>query len=257
MTETSSLLAAERHQYLLNALERLGRINAAEVAAALNTSNETIRKDLIVLERQGRLRRVHGGALRPEPMTFEPSVETRLDHLDEKRRIAEAALRFVPRSGAVLIDAGSTTRAVADAFPNHGLSVFTNALPTAMALAANDRLTVGTFGGTVRAATMAEVGATTANAIRRMHFDLALVGTNAISVEHGLATPDAEEAAIKTEMIRSAEQVVLLADHSKFTQRSLVRYAEVADIDVLITGVELDPVHRDELDRAGIEVEVA
>lgn len=248
------LLAAERQEKLLSHLRVAGKISAGEAAASLGTSTETIRKDLIVLEQRGLLRRVHGGALHAESMTFEPDVASRLDHRDEKARIAAAALSYLPEDGAVLLDAGSTTRMLVDNFPNVRLSVFTNALAIAVALLPLDNVSVSTFGGRVRAATTAEVGQVTASAIDRMHFDVAFVGSNAVSVRHGLATPDPEEAAIKTKMIENSEHVVLLADHAKFGQRSLVRYAEIGDVDVLITGSELEAAHRLELEDVDVEV---
>ncbi|QPZ38872.1 DeoR/GlpR family DNA-binding transcription regulator [Paramicrobacterium chengjingii] len=251
---STSLMAAERQQRLLETLRTFGKISAAEAAADLETSTETIRKDLIILEQRGLLRRVHGGALHLESMTFEPDVASRQDNLDEKSRIAAAATRFLPEGGAVLIDAGSTARAVADHFPNRSMSVFTNALAIAVALLPLENVAVSTFGGRVRAATTAEVGAVTVAAINQMHFDVAIVGTNAISAEHGLATPDQEEAAIKAAMIRNSAKVVLLADHTKFAQRSLVRYADVSDIDVVVTGQELESPHRRSLDEVDVEV---
>lgn len=258
MSNTSvSLLAAERQEHLLNMLRTFGRINAAEAALELGTSTETIRKDLIVLEHGGLLRRVHGGALHIASMTFEPDVATRNDNVDEKTRIAAAAFAHVPEGGAVLIDAGSTTRALVDHFPNRPLTVFTNALAIALALAPLSQVSVSTFGGKVRASTTAEVGAIALRTIRRMHFDIAFVGANAVSVAHGLTTPDPEEAEMKAEMITNSERVVLLADHSKFARRSLVRYAEVSDLDLLITGSEIEEPHRIELMEANVEVEYA
>ncbi|MFV0252746.1 MAG: DeoR/GlpR family DNA-binding transcription regulator [Beutenbergiaceae bacterium] len=249
------MLAAERQQHLLTTLRTFGRINAATAVQELNASAETIRKDLIALEQRGLLRRVHGGALHVESMTFEPDVSARQEHSGQKDRIAMAAVAHLPESGAVLIDAGSTTRAFVDHLPNRSLTVYTNALAIALAAAPLPNVSVATFGGRVRPSTTAEVGSFALLAIRQMHFDVAFVGANAISVEHGLSTPDPDEAAIKAEMIANSERVVLLTDHSKFAQRSLVRYAEVADLDLIITGTELGQVHKRALDSSGIEVQ--
>lgn len=254
---TAPLLAAERQEYLLSRLQTFGRINAAESALALGTSTETIRKDLIVLEERGLARRVHGGALHLASMTFEPDVSVRHDNLEEKARIATAALAHIPEGGAVLIDAGSTTQAFVDRFPNRRLTVFTSALAIALTLTTRSLVSVSTFGGKVRPNTTAEVGPIALRTLRQMHFDVAFVGANSVSVAHGLATPDPEEAAVKSEMITNSERVILLADHTKFARRSLVRYAEMTDLDLLITGNELEEAHRRELAETKIEVEYA
>lgn len=251
------MLVAERQQRLLAELRTFGRISAAGAAETLRTSTETIRKDLIQLERQGMLRRVHGGALHLEPMTFEPEVWTRSGQLEEKERVAAAALAYVPDGGAVVIDAGSTLKAFVSGFPNRPLTVYTNALDIALTLTSLTQVNVSTFGGQVRSNTTAQVGSRALGEIARMHFDIAFVGTNAISVEHGLATPDPDEAAMKAEMISTAERTVLLTDHTKFAQRSLVRYAEVSDLDVLVTGSELEGPHREQLAEQDVEVEYA
>lgn len=251
---TMPRLAAERQQFLLDQLRSTGRITTADAAAALETSGETVRKDLIELERRGLLRRVHGGALHVEPMTFEPDVEHRHENVDEKARIATAALELVPHAGGVVLDAGTTVHLLAGMFPNRHLTVFTNALMTAAEVATREAVAVSTFGGRVRPVTRAQVGARTVATIQQMHFDIAFVGTNAISRKRGLSTPDPEEAEVKRAMIEASERVVLLVDHTKFAQRSLARYADLTDVDVIVTGSEVDAVHRGELDDAGIEV---
>ncbi|OUZ11977.1 hypothetical protein BHE97_03645 [Aeromicrobium sp. PE09-221] len=251
------MLAAERQQRLLDDLRTFGRITAADAAEVLGTSTETIRKDLILLENRGLLRRVHGGALHLAPMTFEPDVATRNENVDEKERIAQAAVAHIPEGGAIVIDAGSTTRAFVERIPDLPLTVYTNALAIATALAPLSRVSVSTFGGLVRPSTTAQVGPIAMRAIESMHFDMAFVGTNAISAAHGLATPDPDEAAMKAALIAHAESAVLLTDHTKFAQRSLVTYAEVTDLDIIITGTELDETHRAELAEIDVEVEFA
>jgi len=101
--------ADQRKNHIIDRLRSSGRIDAVEIAEALGVTGETIRKDLISLERQGLLRRVHGGAVPVQSLAFEPSVETRTQLASEKIRIAEAALNHLPAQGSVLIDAGSTT----------------------------------------------------------------------------------------------------------------------------------------------------
>ncbi|MGO3361309.1 MAG: DeoR/GlpR family DNA-binding transcription regulator [Corynebacterium sp.] len=249
------MLASERQRYLLNELQTYGRITAAAAAEEIGASVETIRKDLIHLEREGRLHRVHGGALPITPVTFEPDVTIRDENHEEKIRIARSAVARVPDGGAIAVDAGSTTMEFVRRLPDRPLNVYTTALDIAVALSHHRNIRVSTFGGLVRANTTAQVGLVAINAIERMHFDVSFVGTNSISVERGLATPDESESAVKSALIEHGERVVLLADHTKFTQRSLMTYAQVTDLDVVVTGSELDPELREAFSETDTDME--
>lgn len=259
MASRVSMLAAERRQEIIKAIRTYGRIEVADAAAKFDTSLETIRKDLIALEAQGLLRRVHGGALHVENMIFEQDIASRVrENYDEKRRITVRALAELPSSGAVLLDAGSTIQMLAEMLPaRRDLHIFTNSLVVAQAVASRPPLVCHTLGGRVRSRTMAEVGATARRSLQDLHFDIAFVGTNAVSIRRGLSTPDPDEAAIKRDMITNSDRVVLLTDHTKFAQNSLVRYADLTEIDLVITGIELEESYRTALADAGVETELA
>ena len=140
--------ADQRKQRILDRLRSHGRVEVLDIAEGLGVTGETIRKDLIALERQGLLRRVHGGAVPAQALTFEPAVETRTQFMSEKTRIARAALGHLPEQGSVLIDAGSTTAKLVEMFPgDRELTVYTNTVPLAMSLLNRPRLTVFTLGG--------------------------------------------------------------------------------------------------------------
>jgi DeoR family fructose operon transcriptional repressor len=256
VTNEGTLLVAERRQQLLDVVRTRGRLEVARVASEFGTSTETIRKDLIALESRGLLRRVHGGALQMASMTFEVDVASRAENLEEKGRIVARAIEEVPEEGAIFIDAGSTTLVFAELLQGRaGLSVFTNSLMVARIAAGKPFFSCHTLGGRVRPKTLAEVGSWTERVLddSLFHFDVAFVGANAISFKRGLCTPDPEEAAVKRGMIVNSERVVLLADHTKFGQNSLVRYADLGEIDLVITGVEIEDDHRLAITDAGVE----
>jgi len=254
----SGLLATERRNELLAMLAADSRIDVSFAAKSLGTSHETIRKDLVSLERQGLLKRVHGGALPVTTVTFEEGVDERTQFQDEKRRIAQRALEEVPTSGAIFIDSGSTTRFFADLLPaNPKLSVFTNSLPVAMTLLGKPNVPVYVLGGRVRRLSQATVGPWSHAALDEIQLDVAFVGTNALSLERGLSTPDPDEAAIKSRMISRASRSILMIDHSKFDQDALFAYSDLSEIDLLITGVETPDDTRDLYQQRGIEVYIA
>jgi DeoR family fructose operon transcriptional repressor len=248
--------AAQRKQAIVAQLRAAGRVDAADIADQLGVTKETVRKDLIGLERQGLLHRVHGGAVPVEQLAFEPAVSTRTYYADEKTRIATAALAHLPAHGAVLLDAGSTTARLAELFPaDRELTVYTNTLPIALTLVSRPLLTVVTLGGRIRPLTLAGVDDWAARALSEINVDVAFLGANAVSVERGLTTPDQAEAAIKRLMLASARRRILLADHSKVGAVSLCKHADLSDIDLLITDTGLPDAELRALEAAGLEVE--
>lgn len=248
--------AASRHTAILGALRARGQLKAVQMADELGVTHETVRKDLVALEARGLLRRVHGGALPVESLSLEPALAARTAMSAEKQRIAAAALEFLPPSGAVLLDSGTTTAALAAAIPpGSTLVAITNALPIALTLMSHPKLTVHMLGGRVRSATMASAEAWTLRELAEVRADVAFVGTNAFSLEHGLSTPDSSEAAVKAAMIGSARLTVLLADHTKFGHDSVFKYADLQEIDVLVTDDGLSVEDAERLaSETGIEV---
>jgi DeoR family transcriptional regulator, fructose operon transcriptional repressor len=247
--------ADERRGHILEQLHRSSRVDAVAIAESLGVTGETIRKDLIALERQGLLRRVHGGAVSVRALAFEPSVDSRTEYPAEKARIARAALEHVPSRGSVLIDAGSTTARLVEIFPgDRELTVYTNAIPLAMALLTRPRLTVFTLGGRLRNTTFAEVDDWALRALAEINVDVAFLGTNGISIDRGLTTPDPAEAAVKRAMVGCAAQRIVLADHGKYGVVNGVRHAECTDVDVLISDAGLPPEDAKMLQDIGIDV---
>lgn len=249
-----SRYAVERRQLIVQTVRGQGRVDAAAMAEQLQVSTETIRKDLLQLERSGLLRRVHGGAVAIEDLFFEPAVSARRSNEEEKRRIARTALAELPREGAVFLDAGSTTTILAEMFPaDRDLTVFTNTLTIALALVNRPRLSVHTLGGRVRARTFAEVDNWAIRALSEIRVDVAFLGTNSISSERGLSTPDESEAIIKRLILSAARCRILLADHTKYNRTSLFKYGNLSDIDVLVTGDELPERDANRLEAAGLK----
>lgn len=250
--------ADQRQQAILARLQAHGSVDVGELAPELGVTNETVRKDLILLERQGQLRRVHGGALPVGPLAVEPAVSERVYFTEEKRRIARAALAHLPAGGAVLVDAGSTTGLLVEMFPvGPPLSVYTNTLTIALPLMKNPKLTVHMVGGRIRPLTMAAVGDWAVRALAEINVDVAFIGANGISVERGMTTPDPDEAAIKHQMLASARRRIVLADHSKIGVVSLCKHADLSEVDLLITDPGIPKGQLAALRRAGLEVELA
>jgi DeoR family transcriptional regulator, fructose operon transcriptional repressor len=257
----TTMYAEERQQAIARLVSERGRVSVNQLAREYDVTTETVRRDLSTLERLGLVRRVHGGVVPPASLSFMEAGLRERDQVNTevKERIARAALDQLPPSGgAIVIDAGSTTHRLASLLPPElELTVFTHAVPIAARLAGQRQIDLRMLPGRVRRTTQAAVGADTVGALAELRVDVAFLGTNGVTAGHGLTTPDPDEAAVKRALVRSGRSVVALADASKFGIENAVRFAEPAEIDVLVTDRGASPSDRRALAKAGIEVVVA
>lgn len=251
----------ERQQAIAAQVISHGRASVAELAQAFDVTTETVRRDLAVLDRAGVLRRVHGGAVPTRALHLvEPSVDQRdATRAADKDAIARAAAEFLPQSGStVLVDAGTTTARLAGLLPpDRELLVVTNSVPIAARLAGHGSVSLHLLGGRVRGLTQACVGDQAVNTLAALRVDIAFVGTNGITLRHGLSTPDPEEAAVKRAMVACANFVVVMADSSKIGREDFVSFAPIDALDVLVTDARISAAERAGFTGEGLEVIVA
>jgi len=250
------LLPHERHLRILEQARARSRVEVSALAEELEVTTETIRRDLSILERQGQLRRVHGGAVHVQRLGYEPTVSARREHqASQKSRIGRIARDYLPDGGSILIDSGTTTLELVRQLPtDQAFSVVTNSLQAASLLVDLPRVELMLLGGRIRNVTGAAVGSWTASALASLRVDVAFIGANGITPEAGLTTPDQAEAEIKRAMVDAAAQVVCLADYTKVGRSQLCRFASLSEVDVLITDTGLDAALAAELSAAGPEV---
>ena len=255
------MYAEERQQAMAQLVTEHGRLSVAAIAEQFDVTTETVRRDLSVLERMGLLRRVHGGAV---PASSLAVIESGLGERDQantaqKELVAKAALeQLPPPGGTVLLDAGSTTGRFASLLPrDHRLTVITHAVPIAARLAVHPQIELHLLPGRVRTTTQAAVGADTVTALHHLRVDVAFLGTNGITVEHGLSTPDHDEAAAKRAMVGAARRVVCLTDASKVGSEAAIRFAALEEVDVVVTDSGIDAESRKAFEATGPEVVIA
>lgn len=235
------MYAVERQRWLVDHAREAGRVEVLEVAERLDVAPETIRRDLRVLERQGLLKRVHGGAVAIERVGFEGGLTVRTTlRADRKAQIADAALALVENAESVYLDEGSTVQALAERLaPNRPLTVVTNAIPVAALLAPREHLTVILLGGRVRQHTMATIEWGT-QLLDQLVLDLAFLGTNGVTLDRGCTCPDVAVAAVKAKAVDVSRRRVLLADGAKFGADSSYRFARVSDLTTVVTDRSAD-----------------
>ncbi len=252
----TKLYPQERHNRILELVATRGRVEVTTLADELDVTTETIRRDLTKLVRQGLVRRVHGGAIHVERLGYEPTMSVRGERFAaEKERIARAARDLIPDGGSILFDSGTTTMSLIRLLPQgRPLTVVTNSIPGAALLAAMPKVEFYLLGGRVRARTAAAVGGWASSALRDLVIDVAFMGTNGLTVEYGLTTPNPEEAKTKAAMIAAARRVILLTDHSKVGAVQFCKFCDVAQVDTLVTDVGLDDETAERISSQGPDV---
>lgn len=244
-----------RQSQILELTRARGRVEVVPLADELGVATETIRRDLKVLASRRLVKRVHGGAVPLESAAFESGVEyrSRVD-LAQKHRIAAAAATLLHGAETVYIDEGFTPRLVAERLADNELTVVTSSLLAAEALADSDSVTVLLLGGRMRGRTLATVDHWALDMLHALVIDVAYIGTNGITTDDGLTTPDPAVAAVKHAAIERSRRSVLLAAHSKFGITNFCRFAEVADFETIVTGTELPPAQAHPFESLGPKV---
>jgi DeoR/GlpR family transcriptional regulator of sugar metabolism len=233
--------AAERQQRILALARSQGEVDVLKLAADLAVAPETVRRDLRQLEQHGLVRRTHGGAYPVETARYETSLADRTTRrIPEKRRIAAAAIGLLGDAETIFVDEGFTPQLIAEALPaDRTVTVVTASLSTAAVLASSTSATVLMLGGRVRGRTLATVDHWATRMLANFVLDLAFVGANGISREHGLTTPDPAVADVKAQAMRVARRKVFAGVHTKFGVSSFCRFADVADLEAIVTDTAL------------------
>jgi DeoR/GlpR family transcriptional regulator of sugar metabolism len=234
MTLLSSRLPDERQRLILERLSSDGRILAVEFAHEIGASEDTIRRDLRELSGAGLCRRVYGGALSLAPAGT-PISARREQSVPRKDALGATAAALVRSRQTVVIDAGSTNEAIAQALPDdQGLTVVTNAPAIAMRLAERPGFDVILIGGRLDSRSGAVLGARALRDVDRLRADLFFVGGCALSARHGLTAFDAEEAEFKRVVAASSAIVVAAITNEKLETAAPFPVIETAGISDLV-----------------------
>ncbi|RYG75062.1 DeoR/GlpR transcriptional regulator [bacterium] len=234
------MLTSERRAFLLDRLARDGRIVATTLAAELDTSEDTIRRDLRELAAEGLLLRVHGGALPASP-AVQPLAARRSISADLKARLSARAAKLLRPGLIVTIDGGTTHTALVQALPRDlQITVVTHSPSIAAQLEPFMQIEVIMIGGSLLRHSMVTVGTDASDAYSRIRSDLCLLGVTGIHAEAGLTTGNLEEAAIKRRMIAQAAEAVVIATPDKLGAVSSFVIAPLSAIDTIVIADERD-----------------
>lgn len=223
-----------RQVSILKLLTEKKSITIQELIDTLNVSEATIRRDLTALEKNGKLKRVHGGAILNDSKE-EDIISKKGVHSKEKEKIAKKASEFVKDGDIIYLDAGSTTEAMIKYLEGkENIIVVTNGITHLEEL---NRYGIEThlLGGEAKFITGATIGIGAVHSLRTYNIDIAFIGANAVSKD-GYSTPDTKEAIIKSEAVKRSEKVYFLCDSSKFGKKSFINFATLEDGELITEG---------------------
>lgn len=234
------IMPKERREQILQQLNENGKIEIEDLVNELNVSAMTIRRDLAFLEETDQIIRTHGGAILNKPLVVESSFRTKEGKFnDRKRAIAERAVQFIQDHSTILLDSGTTTLEIAKLLKEKTtITVVTNDIKIAAELLDTDVKVIVT-GGELQNTVGTLFGPLTEQMLRGIHVDLFFLGAHAIHSTAGVTAPTYEKAAIKKLMIEASEKTWLVADSSKFDQKSLTKVCDLNQIHGLITDQHL------------------
>ncbi|MBN2289750.1 MAG: DeoR/GlpR transcriptional regulator [Candidatus Glassbacteria bacterium] len=242
------MFTEERQKKILELIQQRGKLRISELTGLFRVSEVTLRGDLSALERQGYLKRTHGGALLRERSIFPGKVSLSfgdkvVPQLEAKRRIGLRAAELVKDGMNVLLDAGTTILEIARNLKNHkNLTVITDSIPVAVELSDCEGITVIVTGGMLRSASLAIIGPESWSMLENLHVQLAFLGARGVSVEHGFFCGNTVEGETKKRMMACAEETFVVVDQSKFGASSLVPFAVFSEVGHLLVDEISDPV---------------
>lgn len=249
---------AERHQQIIDRLQKEGKVNVADLCTDMNVSSVTIRKDLKLLEDKGLLFRTHGGATLHNPYTIDRSVnEKEKIQSSEKMRIGATAARLLEPNDSILIASGTTVLALAKNIqPKGSLTVITSALNVALELIKHPDVEVIQLGGLLRKSSSSVTGPYAEGVLEDFSFSKLFLGVDGIDLEFGLTTTNVMEAHLNRQMIKVSQKTILLADSTKFGKRGFGKICGFEDIDQIITDKGVSDYVVRALEGMGIKVTI-
>jgi DeoR/GlpR family transcriptional regulator of sugar metabolism len=251
--------AAERRQRLLEKVRANGAVSMRELAATLEASEATVRRDIRALEAEGLLDRRHGGAVAPGGLSREPTYRQKAQvAAAEKAAIARLAAELVEEGDAIVVGAGTTTRELArELIGFDSLTVVTNSLLVAQVLAEARGVEVVMTGGSMRGSIHALVGGAAEQTLASLRVRRAFISGNGLTAERGLSTPNMLVAGVDRALAHAAQEVVALVDHTKVGVDTMFQTVPADEIAFLVTDARAAKRELEEIENAGVDVWVA
>ena len=246
----------ERQNQIFQFILRSQRISIAQICENYSVSEATARRDLESLATEGKIQRVHGGAIAiTQSPPEQPILQRQEEQPQEKMRIGEAAAELVHDGETVFLGSGTTVLEAARSLRGRSnLTVITNSLPVVNVLVGSKNITVICLGGMLRESELSFIGHITEQALSEVRADKVLMGTRAISLEHGLTHEYLPETMTDRAILKAGQEIIILADHSKFGRAAAILLAPLERIHTIVTDDETPGDFLEALQERGIKV---
>jgi DeoR/GlpR family transcriptional regulator of sugar metabolism len=251
------MLAVDRRSKLLEIVRRRGFASLPELAESLQVSESTVRRDLAHLEQDGAAKRTHGGAFYTGPTPHLPHFDQRQSsEWDKKKTIAEAAARLIDDADTLLLDGGSTTYELALLLVNRPLQIVTNSLPVANLFCSAANIDLVIVGGYVHTRSGTVSGTFADEMLNTLNVRRAVLSVAGVT-ERGLFNSNLLQVNTQRAMMKTADEVIIVADSTKFGHQSLAHMCDLADVDHYVVDEELPPGWRERIVAAGAALHLA
>jgi DeoR/GlpR family transcriptional regulator of sugar metabolism len=251
------MIVEERRQKVLDLVSARGFVSLVELANTLKASESTIRRDLDYWDQHGVIKRTHGGAMFREDVQGLPALEERTSRAaDEKKQIASAVAARIREGDSILLDGGTTTLEVARLLVGRPIQIVTNSLPIANLFASCRETDLVMLGGYVYPRTGVALGPLTVRMMEDIHVQQCIMGVGGIT-QKGLFNSNLLLVETERAMLRCADEVTVVADHTKIGRQEFAFLCELAVIDTLIVDRGVKPEQRDLIAAADVRLIVA
>ncbi|GAB6988803.1 DeoR/GlpR family DNA-binding transcription regulator [Paenibacillus pini] len=249
------MLAAQRRQKIIDMLHLNKRVLVSDLSKCFEVTEETIRRDLEKLEKEGVVTRSYGGAMLNRHTNEDLPFSTRnAIHPELKRSIAMKAMELIQDGDTLMVDPSSTALEFMKILgTKRNLTVITNSIHILHDFASSNIQVIST-GGSLRACSMSLVGPIAQDTVQKYNVDTVVIGCKGLSMDKGITDSNEPECELKKYMLRQAEKVILLADHSKFNKTAFVKLLDLDRVDYLITDQKPEPEWLEQLAKHNIEV---
>lgn len=248
----------ERHQRILELVTEDGTVDVERLSTELGVSAITIRRDLSLLEADGALRRVYRGATRMTSGSYEPPYPVRSKlHVAAKRQVAAKVAELVDDGQTIILDAGTTGVAIAEELVDRQVTVCAPSLRVAQELVSSPSVRLIMTGGIVRPGEQSLVGSAAVRTLQDHHFDLYIMTTSGVHVDHGFTEWNPEDADVKRAALRVATRCIAACDSSKVGRTAFARICDLDAVEMLVTDQALDEAQRTALEAKGLNICIA
>ncbi|AFJ64202.1 MULTISPECIES: DeoR/GlpR family DNA-binding transcription regulator [Bacillus] len=227
----------EMEEYIL----KHGATSLDELCEVFNVSKNTVRRDINKLAEKGVIKKVYGGVTSAEKSVLVPFENRTIQHQDEKIKIARYASRFIEDHDLVFIDSGTTTKSMLETLdPDKNVTVLTNSLDIINAASSMKNIDLIIIGNNYKRKTRSFVGIDDPSTLNKYNINKAFMSATGTTITHGLTNSDLLEYEVKKRISEKANEVYLLADHSKFGKSTLLTYAPFDRLHSIVTSQHLD-----------------